>query len=130
MTDKISENGKGAKKEKGKATMKTNGKTKPKEKSQNSDSTPEQTAEDTPENEKASKDIRPDIQKTLTDFGNADRFLKQHGDNVRYCSDQSTWLIYSGQRWVQDTKKNGDSPKGQKIHQEHLSRGRRRESDG
>lgn len=40
----------------------------------------------------------------LTDMGNSERFLEQHGKNVRYCSLWGSWLYWDGQRWQQDHK--------------------------
>ncbi len=41
----------------------------------------------------------------LTDLGNADRFIHQHGKGVRYCHDLGCWLIWDGNRWVPDGTK-------------------------
>jgi putative DNA primase/helicase len=38
----------------------------------------------------------------LTDLGNAERFINQHGDKVRYCPDQKAWFVYRDGRWVLD----------------------------
>jgi P4 family phage/plasmid primase-like protien len=38
----------------------------------------------------------------LTDLGNAERFIAQHGANVRYCYAWSRWLAWSGLRWERD----------------------------
>src|SRR5919112_6528750 len=38
----------------------------------------------------------------LTDLGNAERFIAQHGANVRYCYAWSRWLAWSGLRWGRD----------------------------
>lgn len=38
----------------------------------------------------------------LTEFGNAERFVAQHGDELRYCFDWKCWLVWNGQRWVKD----------------------------
>jgi putative DNA primase/helicase len=37
-----------------------------------------------------------------TDLGNAERFIAQHGANVRYCYAWSRWLAWSGLRWERD----------------------------
>jgi len=37
-----------------------------------------------------------------TDLGNAERFIVQHGANVRYCYAWSRWLVWSGLRWERD----------------------------
>lgn len=39
----------------------------------------------------------------LTDAGNAQRFARQHGADVRYCYAWSCWLIWDGRRWARDT---------------------------
>src|SRR5215212_1979035 len=38
----------------------------------------------------------------LTDLGNAERFVAQHGDNVRYCYPWRKWLTWTGPRWHRD----------------------------
>jgi putative DNA primase/helicase len=38
----------------------------------------------------------------LTDLGNAERFVAQHGANVRYCYAWSRWLVFTGARWERD----------------------------
>jgi putative DNA primase/helicase len=38
----------------------------------------------------------------LTDLGNAERFIAQHGANVRYCYAWSRWLVFTGARWERD----------------------------
>jgi len=38
----------------------------------------------------------------LTDMGNAERFVDQHGYKVRYCYEWGTWLVFDGCRWVRD----------------------------
>jgi len=35
----------------------------------------------------------------LTDWGNAQRFIRDHGSNVRYCHPWGKWLVYDGKRW-------------------------------
>jgi len=37
-----------------------------------------------------------------TDLGNAERFIAQHGDDVRYCYPWRTWLVWTGVRWERD----------------------------
>jgi putative DNA primase/helicase len=39
---------------------------------------------------------------TLTDLGNAERFVDEHGHRVRYCHLWGKWLVYDGRRWVAD----------------------------
>jgi len=38
----------------------------------------------------------------LTDLGNAERLLRQHGRNIRYCSLWGKWLVWDGARWSPD----------------------------
>jgi putative DNA primase/helicase len=38
----------------------------------------------------------------LTDAGNAQRFARQHGADVRYCYAWSCWLVWDGRRWARD----------------------------
>lgn len=37
-----------------------------------------------------------------TDVGNAERFISQHGDNVRYVADWKQWILWTGTRWQLD----------------------------
>ena len=39
---------------------------------------------------------------TFTDLGNAERFIDQHGEDVRFCEKWGRWLIWDGQRWKID----------------------------
>jgi P4 family phage/plasmid primase-like protien len=41
-----------------------------------------------------------DIQ--LTEVGNANRFVRDYGNDVLFCSDLECWFMWSGTRWVQD----------------------------
>lgn len=38
----------------------------------------------------------------LTEMGNAERFIAQHGENVRYCKPWEKWLVYTSFRWERD----------------------------
>ncbi|MDY6986956.1 MAG: phage/plasmid primase, P4 family [Thermodesulfobacteriota bacterium] len=38
----------------------------------------------------------------LTEFGNAERLVAQHGEDVRYCHTWGKWLIWDGIRWKVD----------------------------
>ncbi|MGZ4864859.1 MAG: phage/plasmid primase, P4 family [Halobacteriota archaeon] len=40
--------------------------------------------------------------KSLTDVGNAERFVERYGDVVRYCKEMRAWFIWDDHRWVQD----------------------------
>ena len=36
----------------------------------------------------------------LTDLGNAERFVSQHGVNLRYSAEREKWLVWNGKCWV------------------------------
>lgn len=38
----------------------------------------------------------------LTDLGNAQRFVRLHGDVLRYVHEWGTWLVWDGTRWAKD----------------------------
>ena len=38
----------------------------------------------------------------LTDLGNAERFVRDHGEDVRYCYPWRKWLVWTGTRWERD----------------------------
>lgn len=38
----------------------------------------------------------------LTDAGNAQRFTRDHGRDLRYCYAWCTWLVWDGRRWAKD----------------------------
>jgi putative DNA primase/helicase len=38
----------------------------------------------------------------LTDLGNAERFVSDHGADVRYCHPWRSWLVWTGARWEPD----------------------------
>jgi P4 family phage/plasmid primase-like protien len=38
----------------------------------------------------------------LTDLGNAERFVGDHGEDVRYCYPWRRWLVQTGARWERD----------------------------
>src|SRR5262245_47428259 len=40
----------------------------------------------------------------LTDIGNAHRFARQHGEDVRYCTRWKSWMCFDGQRWREDDR--------------------------
>ena len=39
-----------------------------------------------------------------TDLGNAERFVAEHGDHVRFCPAWGCWLLWDGTRWRRDEK--------------------------
>lgn len=38
----------------------------------------------------------------MTDLGNAERMLKQHGQKLLYCTTSKYWLLWNGRRWHED----------------------------
>jgi len=38
----------------------------------------------------------------LTDLGNSERFIANHGEDVRYCYPWGKWLVWTGARWERD----------------------------
>ena len=38
----------------------------------------------------------------LTDLGNSERFVAQHGEDARYCFPWAKWLVWTGARWERD----------------------------
>jgi putative DNA primase/helicase len=38
----------------------------------------------------------------FSDYGNAQRLIALHGDNLRYCHPFGKWLVWDGQRWAVD----------------------------
>lgn len=38
----------------------------------------------------------------LTDCGNAERFVDQHADCIRYCDAMGGWVVWDGRRWSSD----------------------------
>lgn len=38
----------------------------------------------------------------LTDYGNAERLVYFHGENIRYCEPMKSWFIWDGKRWKPD----------------------------
>lgn len=47
-------------------------------------------------------DAAPATDRPLTDLGNAERFVDDHGEDLRFCEGVG-WLRYDGTRWVSDT---------------------------
>ncbi len=43
-----------------------------------------------------------DFRYSQTDLGNSERFIRQHGENVRYCVETKTWHLWNGTRWEPD----------------------------
>ena len=44
----------------------------------------------------------PELRRTCTDYGNAERFVDEHGGRVRWCGPWRKFLVYDGRRWVRD----------------------------
>jgi putative DNA primase/helicase len=38
-----------------------------------------------------------------TDMGNAKRFIALFGENIRYCAELKTWLLWTGIVWAKDS---------------------------
>lgn len=38
----------------------------------------------------------------LTDLGNAERFVAQHKEEIKYCHPWGKWIVWNGKRWVVD----------------------------
>lgn len=38
----------------------------------------------------------------MTDYGNAERLVRYHGADLRYCSPWSRWMVWDGCRWAED----------------------------
>ncbi|MBZ5659879.1 MAG: DUF5906 domain-containing protein [Acidobacteriia bacterium] len=39
----------------------------------------------------------------FTDLGNAERFVREHGEDVRYCAEIKKWFIWNGKLWEKDS---------------------------
>lgn len=50
--------------------------------------------------------------RTWSDTGNAKRFVRLHGENIRWCDPWQKWLVFDGTRWVIDETR----------HVEHLAK--------
>ena len=42
------------------------------------------------------------LSQPLTDSGNGERFVKLHGQDVRYCPEYKAWFVWDGKRWKRD----------------------------
>ncbi len=42
------------------------------------------------------------LEYALTDAGNAERLIAQHGDSIRYCATFNSWYLWNGDVWVRD----------------------------
>jgi putative DNA primase/helicase len=45
---------------------------------------------------------RPPAGFNLTDLGNAERFVTDHGQDLRYCYPWGVWIVWNGRRWLVD----------------------------
>lgn len=48
------------------------------------------------------RQIPTEVGENLTDLGNAKRFVRLHGEDIRYCVQWNCWLIWDGARWKKD----------------------------
>lgn len=67
-----------------------------------------------------------------SDTGNAERFVDQHGDDVRFCRAFGKWFVWQGGRWVEDLtdevlRRTKDTVRGIVQEAEHLDGPRRAE---
>jgi putative DNA primase/helicase len=67
---------------------------------------------------------RPPGGYNLTDLGNAERFVRDHGEGVRYCYPWGKWLVWAGDRWRRD-----DSGRVHRLAKESVRRIYREASD-
>jgi P4 family phage/plasmid primase-like protien len=51
-------------------------------------------------------DGQPPVRRPLTEMGNAERLVDQHGERIRYCFPWSQWLSHDGKRWERDQRGN------------------------
>lgn len=61
-----------------------------------------EVAEEAVPNEAVEQSNTTAVDLPLTDLGNARRFVRDHGDRVRYVHEYKRWLLWDGQRWVFD----------------------------
>ena len=47
--------------------------------------------------------VPPPYGEHLTEFGNARRLIRQHGEDMRFCHPWGKWLIWDGSRWAPDS---------------------------
>jgi putative DNA primase/helicase len=47
-------------------------------------------------------DDLPVVEAHLTDYGNAIRLVRRHGEDLHYCSRWGKWLTWTGKRWADD----------------------------
>jgi putative DNA primase/helicase len=52
----------------------------------------------------------------LTDLGNAERFVEQHGSIVKYCPEQKQWFVYDQGYWKPDSGELIDRLAFQTVH--------------
>ena len=45
---------------------------------------------------------KPAVRRPLTEMGNAERLVDQHGERIRYCHPWNQWLSHDGKRWERD----------------------------
>ena len=56
---------------------------------------------------RAMEDVTPERidPNTFHDAGNAERVLRQYGEDLLYCDERNKWLVWDGKRWIADTAK-------------------------
>ncbi|GFO55964.1 hypothetical protein GMSM_29710 [Geomonas sp. Red276] len=42
---------------------------------------------------------------SMTDYGNGQRFIHQHGEKVLFCNQENSWYIWNGKTWQSDKNK-------------------------
>lgn len=52
--------------------------------------------------EKSRPGVLEDVPGHYSDLGNAERLVRLHGDDLRYCHDRKEWLWWDGARWAVD----------------------------
>jgi putative DNA primase/helicase len=60
---------------------------------------------------------------TLSDMGNAERFLKHHQDQVRYCTTWHHWLLWNGKYWEKDDKNQAHQLAKQTVRHMYIEAG-------
>lgn len=58
--------------------------------------------DDDPAEDHKAADSRPRVRRPLTEMGNAERLVDQHGERIRFCHPWGQWLTHNGKRWERD----------------------------
>jgi putative DNA primase/helicase len=48
------------------------------------------------------EEMKQEKTRPVTDLGNAERLIDQHGQDIRHCGARGQWIIWDGQRWLPD----------------------------